>query len=83
MFVCVCVRVCVFEFVWRGPQRLLGGPKRLLEGPQNYLGYPRGGGTKKDRKKKKSIPICDGSIDHRPLLGRCPKQNKNRKRSKR
>ena len=73
--------------MWGGPQRLLGGPKRLLEGPQNYLGYPRGGGTNKDGKTNKripeSIPICDGSIDHRPLLGRCPKQNKNRKRSKR
>ena len=31
------------------------------------------GGTEKKARKKRVLPVCGGTIGHRPLRGRCPK----------
>ena len=66
---------------WEGPGACREGPGACLEGPGasweawSQLGGPAerpGGGTETERQNR-ALPVCGGTIGHRPLRGRCPK----------
>ena len=53
-----------------------GRPRASWEGqPRSRGGGGDGGKTQRERKNR-ALPVCGGTIGHRPLRGRCPKTRK-------
>ena len=69
---------------WEGPGASWEGPGASWEAWSQLGGpaeRPGGDGDRKRERKNRALPVCGGTIGHRPLRGRCPKVvEKNEKR---